>query len=247
MGRIFSSVTNETDTFVQEVDESLRQDRMLSLLKRYGPFLAAFVVLVFFGMIGWDFWRNNQEAESDKHSELYLVAQPLLRAPTGEPLAPAQLQLAQGEFERLSGQGPRSYRAMARMQRAALLQQGGELEAALAEFDAAAEQAPDATMKETAQLRAAYIAAEIKDFAELRRRLTPLIGSERRFSFLARELLGVEAWEAGEVTLARETMQGLVLALDAPAGVRERAQLAIAAFGPQPEAETSNPAEGEGK
>ncbi len=240
-------MTNETDTFVQEVDQSLRQDRMLSIFQRYGPFLAAFVVLVFLGMIGWDFWRGNQAAESDKQAEHYLAAQPLLRSPTGELLTPAQLEQAQSEFERLSGEGPRPFRAMARMQRAALLQQGGDLEAALAEFDAAAEQAPDATMKETAQLRAAYIAAEIKDFTELRRRLAPLIGSERRFSFLARELLGVEAWEAGELALARETMQGLVLALDAPAGVRERAQLALAAFGPAPEAETSNPAEGEGK
>lgn len=247
MGRIFNGVTNETDTFVQEVDESLRQDRMLVLFKRFGPFLAALVVLVFLGLIGWDFWRNNQAAKSDKQSERYLAAQLLLRSPTGEPLAPAQLELAQGEFERLSGEGPRQYRAMARMQRAALLQQGGDLEAALAEFDAAAEQAPDATMKESAQLRAAYIAAEIKDFAELRRRLAPLIASESRFSFLARQLLGIEALEAGDLVLARETMRGLVLALDAPAGVRETAELALAALGPEPEAETTNSAEGEGK
>ena len=30
-------MTNETDSFVHEVDESLREERMLTLAKRYGP------------------------------------------------------------------------------------------------------------------------------------------------------------------------------------------------------------------
>ena len=61
-----------------------------------------------------------------------------------------------------------------------------------------------------------------------------------RISYLARELLGVEAWEAGENDLARDTLENLTLAFDAPEAVRQRAQLALSVIGPAP----ATPADG---
>jgi hypothetical protein len=86
----------------------------------------------------------------------------------------------------------------------------------------------------------------------LQQRLAPLIDSETSFSFLARELLGIEAWEAGQNDLARSTLEGLALAFDAPDAVRERAQVALSVIGPPAEAapasaETPAPSEGESK
>lgn len=222
-------MSNDTDTFVQEVNEGLRQDRMLGLIKRFGPFFLASFAVLFVGMLGWQAWRDNTRVEAGKQASSLAAAQLLLEQ---EDYAKAKQ-----EFEALSGRGPRVIRAMARMERAAALVKEGELEAALAEFDAAAEAAPDAIMRESAQIRAAYIAADIKDFAELRQRLQPLVDSNSRFSFLAKELLGVEAWEAGEIDLARDTLQELTLAFDAPQAVRERAQAALSVVGPA--AETS--------
>jgi hypothetical protein len=105
-------------------------------------------------------------------------------------------------------------------------------------------------MRLTAQIRAAYIAADTGDFAALQTRLTPIIESETRFSYLARELLGIEAWEAGEIDLARDTLESLTLAFDAPEEVRQRAQIALSVIGPAPAtsadgAEAPAPSEGE--
>lgn len=239
-------MSNETDSFVTEVDEGLRQDRMLVWLKRYGPWLAgAFVVLVV-GVLGWQFYRGWQLDRARAHAEEYVAAQELLQR--------GDVPGAKAAFANLSEEGPAVYRAMARMEHAAILVMEGDLEPALEAFDRVAEDAPDPVMQKSAALRAAYLAAETEDFAALQQRLQPLIDDGGRFSYPARELLAVEAWEAGQVDLARETMQGLALAFDAPEGVRQRAQLALQVFGPAPSsttadgaAETPAPSEGESK
>jgi hypothetical protein len=225
-------VTNETDSFVNEVDESLRQDRMLGLAKKYGPWLIGAFVVVLLAVGGWQIYKAQALNASRAQSEEFSAAQRLA--------AEGNLDAAKAEFERLSGEGPGVYRVMARLERAAILETQGDLEAALAEFDRAAEEANDPTMRDTARLRAAYVAAETQDFAALQTRLQPLVDSDSRLSYLARELLGIEAWEAGNLDLARETLQNLTLAFDAPEAVQQRAQVALSVIGPAP----ATPADG---
>lgn len=238
-------MTHETDSFVQEVDESLRQDRMLALAKKYGPYLIGLFVVFILALGGWQLWKQQSVRASREHAEAYAAAQELARQ--------GDMTRAKEEFERLSNEGPRVYRVMARMEHAAILSTEGDLDAALAEFDAAAEQASDRTVRESAQMRAAYIAAETQDFAALRTRLQPLIDSDTRVSYLAKELLAVEAWEAGEMQLARDTLQELTLAFEAPDSLRQRAQAALGVIGAAPEetpadgAAAPAPSEGETK
>jgi len=225
-------VSNETDSFVNEVDDSLRQDRVLQMAKKYGPWLIGLFVVFLIGIGGWQMWQGRQAESARAQSDAYEAAIALARG--------GNLDGAKAEFQRMSGEGPRTYRVMARMQHAAILQVQGDLEAAIAEFDAAAEAANDPIMRDTARLRAAYIAAETEDFAAVQSRLQPLVDSDSRLAYLARELLGVEAWEAGQTELARDTLENLTLAFDAPDAVRERAQLALAVIGPAP----ATPADG---
>lgn len=237
-------MTNETDTFVQEVNEGLRQDRVLLFLRKYGPYLMAAAAALVLGLVGWVVWKDQRLQAARGQSEAFMAAL--------EQAEQSNLDAAKAEFERLREDGPRTYRVMSRMQHAAILQQQGDLEAALAEFEAAAEAASDPLMRDTALLRAAYIAAETQDFTALQGRLQPLTTSDSRLSFLARELLAVEAWEAGDTGLARETFEALSLAFDAPETVQQRAQLALAVLGPAPASASDGPSapapsEGESK
>lgn len=225
-------MTNENESFFQEVDESLQQDRMLAFAKRWGPWLIGAFLLVLAAIGGWQLWEGYQRNAAREHSVQYEAAQRMARE--------GNLEGAKAEFERLSDVGPQHYRVMARLEHAAILEAEGDLEAALNEFDAAAEAARDPVMKQSAQMRAAYIAAETQDFAALQARLQPLIDSETRISFLARELLAIEAWEAGQNDLARTTLENLTLAFDAPEGVQQRAQVALSVIGPAP----ATPADG---
>lgn len=237
-------MTNDTDSFVNEVNESVRQDRALEMAKRYGPYLIGLFVVFLIGIGGFQLWQAEQTKRERAQSDAYMAAIQLAQA--------GDLDAAKTEFERLSGEGPRAYRVMSRMQVASILQGQGDLDGALTAFDEAAEMARDPVMRDTARLRAAYIAAETQDFAAVQTRLQPLIESDTRLSYLARELLGVEAWEAGEVDLARSTLENLTLAFEAPQGVQQRAQLALSVIGPAPAAPASSeapatPAQGENR
>lgn len=237
-------MTNETDSFVQEVDESLRQDRIMSFLRQYGVWvLGAFVAfLVLIG--GWQLWQSTRLDSARKQSDAYAAAIDLAQA--------GNFDDAKAAFSELSNEGPAVYRIMARVQHAAILARQGDLETALTEFDAAADAANDPLMRDTIRLRAAYIAAETQDFAALQTRLQPLIESDSRISYLARELLAIEAWEAGNNDLARQTLENLTLAFDAPQSVQQRAQLALSVIGPAPATSADGaaapaPSEGETK
>jgi hypothetical protein len=49
-------VSNEADSFVHEVDEKLREERMMALAKRYGPWLIGLFALFIVGLGGWQGW-----------------------------------------------------------------------------------------------------------------------------------------------------------------------------------------------
>jgi hypothetical protein len=232
-------VTNETESFVNEVDESLRQDRALTMAKRYGPWLIGVFILLMAALGAWQWWQGEQEKRSRAQSDAYMAAIELAQA--------GNFDAAKTEFDRLSGEGPRAYRVMSKMQSAAILQGQGDLDGAIAAFDEAADLANDPLMRDTARLRAAYIAAETQDFAAVQARLQPIIDADTRLSYLARELLGVEAWEAGELDLARSTLENLTLAFEAPQGVQQRAQLALSVIGPAPAASGAETAPSQGE
>lgn len=222
------SQQEHTESFVQEVDESLRQDRTVSFIKQWGPWIGGVVGLFILGLGAWQMYGGYMQNVAREHGDRYAAAQQMLHD--------GDLDGAKAAFEALYNGGPNSYRVMARMEHAGILQQQGDLEGALAGFDDAANLAQDPILKQSAQIRAAYIAADTQDLTALRTRLQPLIDAHTPTSFLAQELLGVEAWEAGDLQLARSTLENLTLAFDAPEAVRERAQLALAVMGPAPEA-----------
>ncbi|WP_395647586.1 tetratricopeptide repeat protein [Terricaulis sp.] len=220
------SQQDHTDSFVQEVDESLRQDRTVSFIKKYGPWIAGAAAVVILGLGAWQMYGQYMQGVAREHGDRYVAAQQMLRD--------GDLDGAKAAFEALYNGGPNSYRTMARMEHAAILQAQGDLDGALAGFDDAASVAQDPILKQSAEIRAAYIAADTQDFTALRARVQPLIDAHTPTSYLAQELLGVEAWEAGDLELARSTLESLTLAFEAPEAVRQRAQIALSVIGPAP-------------
>ncbi|MDX2277541.1 MAG: tetratricopeptide repeat protein [Hyphomonadaceae bacterium] len=233
-------MTNDSDSFIQEVDESLRQDRAMQMLRRWGPYALGVVVAILVGVGLWQLWSDYTLNNSRRYADQFAAA--LEQAGNGD------LDGAKAAFETMSNDAPRAYRLMARMEHAAILEQQGDLEAALREFDAVAEDATDDTMRGSAQIRAAYIAADSQDFEAMRTRLQPIIDRGGQVSFLAQELLGVEAWEAGQSDIARDAFENIRLAFDAPEAVRRRAEIALAVIGPDanaPAEPSDQPSEGE--
>ena len=227
-------MTNQDDSFFQEVQEGLQRDRAVSLIRKYGPWLAGAFVVLLLGVVGAEWWNDTQAKAAMHESVTFSEAQQQARS--------QDVDQAITRLDAMTKSGPQVYRVLAMMERAGALQQKGDLQGALAGFDAAAAAASDPTLRDSARLRAAYIVADTQDFQAVQTRLRPLTEGTSQISYLAKELLGVEAWEAGQNDLARQTLEPLSLALEAPESVRQRAQLILNVIGPAPAAAATTPA-----
>lgn len=58
-----------TETFVREVDENLRRDRLRDFGKKYGGWLAVAVALFLAASGGWIWWQQHQQQLSQSHAE----------------------------------------------------------------------------------------------------------------------------------------------------------------------------------
>jgi hypothetical protein len=221
-----------TDLF-EEVEENLRRDQLQNLWKKYGVFAIGGAVALVLGVGGVGVYRSWQESQSKAASETFVEIQQLAQT---DPAA------AVPKLQAFAKTGFGGYKALAEMERAGALQAEGDLAGALLAFDSAAKMSNEPAIKQSAQLRAAYIAAESENFAAVEARVQPLIADGGAFGYLGRELLGVEAYEAGQFERARIEFSYLDTAFDAPEGVRQRAQRFLAVLGPAPEAAAQTPA-----
>lgn len=221
-----------TDIF-EEVETGLREDKLQSWLRKYWLVAIGAVVAVVLGVVLYNVWGAWRQSDNRAQGEKFAALQQ--QAATD----PAGAIAALSAFQRSAHGG---YKALAEMERAGALQAQGDLAGALAAFDSAAKLSNEPVVKQSAQLRAAYLAAETENFAALDARLKPLIDARGPFSYLARELIGVKAYEDGQVERARTEFTYLESAFDAPEGVRNRASSFLAVLGPAPQSAAPAPA-----
>lgn len=221
-----------TDAF-EEVEEGLRRDQYTNFFKRYGVWLAGGVAAVLLAIGGYQVYQGWQQRQNGAYATELTAAQALL--------AEGKTEEAQKQFDAIAAKAPAGYKTIALMQAGAVRASQNDLKGALANFDAATAAAPTKAYKDLSRLKAAYVAADVEDFAALDARVKPLIDEAGPFSFQARELIAVQAMAAGDNTRARKEFDFLSVALDAPETIRQRAQLSLTALGPRPVAPAGAP------
>lgn len=214
-----------TDLF-EEVEENLRRDQLQTLWKKYGGLAIAGVAALVLGVGGFTLYRQWHDSASKDAAEDFSELQQLAAT---DPAAAAP------KLEAFAKSAHGGYKSLAEMERAAALQSQGDLPGAVKAFEQAASLTNEQVVKQSAILRAAYIAAETENLAAIEARVKPLIDGGGAFGYLARELIGVEAYEAGQLDRARTEFNYLNTAFDAPQGVRQRAQSFLQVIGPAPE------------
>jgi hypothetical protein len=215
-----------TDVF-EEVEDQIRQDRYLAFFKKWGVWLAVGFGLILAGIAAGLAWRHYVEQNRRENSEAF--------AAVITPLQEGRLDAAKAALEGFAGRDEGVYRAFSLMAEAAILVEEGDLAGATEKFDAAAEASRNPIVRDSARLRAAYLAADTQDFTALETRLAPLLeeGTAGEIRAAARELLAIEAWEAGQTDRARDLFDQLSLDVNTPDGIRQRAEaIAPAVLGP---------------
>jgi hypothetical protein len=215
--------------FFREVDEAVRQDRYRKLWDQYGVYVlvaAAIVVAGVAGFKGWTFWQEKRAADAGaKFSQA-------LSMEDGADAAKAREMLTA-----LAEQGPQGYRVLARFQLAAAAAKAGEIDKAVAEYDALAEDAAvDPILQDRATLQAASLRLEKADYAEMEQRVKGLADSNSAFRFSARELLGLSAYRVKDMREAERQFTALAEDQATPANLRERANMMLALIVGAPQA-----------
>lgn len=202
-----------------EVEEQLRSERYRNFFLKSWPFALGLVVvagLVFAGVWGW---RAYETQSAGKASTAYSAAMDLM--------AKNDMAGAEKAFAEIAKSGPKGFKPLALMQEAGLKLNKGDTPGAVALFDQAADAAgKNAIIADAARLKAAYALLDTASLAESEKRLTPLIEKGRPYAALAREALAISRMAHGKINEAKADFALLAISLDAPDGVRNRAQAA---------------------
>lgn len=211
---------SETDSFVEEVSEELRRDRLFRLFRRYGPYaIAALVILV--GASAWNEWRKAERlaamAEAgDALRAALAMTDPAARA---EALAP------------LSAPGAAAPLVAALLEAQARAQAGDAARAKAILEGIAATPDTDPVYRDAARLRLVALGLAGTTPAERVALLDPLTGPDAPFRLLALEQRAVARIEQGETEAARGDLGAILADPLTTQALRARAQGLIEAIG----------------
>jgi len=208
------------DSFIREVEEELRSDRLKGFWDRFGTIvigIAILIVVATAGYRGYEYFTDHQASAS---GDRFLAALNLANEGKSDEALTA--------LQALEADGYGAYPVLARMRAATVLQEKGDVEGAVAAFDAVAADtaAPDA-VRDMARIRAAYILVDTGSAADVAERAEPLSSDNQPLRHAAREALGLAAWKEGRLADAKTLFQQIVDDATAPRNAQQRASIML--------------------
>ena len=187
---------------------------------------AALIVAGVAGYKGWTYWQEKRAQDAGAKFTQALIME------DGADAAKAREMLTA-----LAEKGPEGYRVLARFQLAAAEAKAGNIDKAVADYDALAiDPSVDPILQGHAMLQAAALRLDKADYAEMERRLKGLIDSNSAWRFSARELLGLSAYRLNDMREAERQFSALVGDQGTPPNLRERADMMLALIVGTPQA-----------
>lgn len=207
-----------TDIF-QEVDQSLREESVATLWKRWQWVVYTVIGAAIVGVAGFEIWRGMREGEIDKSAMVYDAG---FAAREKNDLAAARASFAQLEGDK-TGFNSLAGHMLAGVEKD-LTNDMTAVEAHLASAAAA----DKGVLGDLAVIKLAYAKADTATLADLEKDLKPLLDRPGPATAMARELIGAKALHDGDIERARTEFEALSLDLEAPRGVQARVQQALA-------------------
>ncbi len=210
------------DSFISEVTEEVRRDRLFRLMRRYGWVAVAFVVLVVGGAAAFEWQKARARAEAEAAGDALLNAQ--------SEDAPA----ARAEILAALDSGSAGRNAIVRLFQAAAEIEAGEEGRALATLEAISDDTEvPSVYRDLAVLKSVMISDAAPE--ERMARLEPLTKPGNLFRLLAVEQRALAEIELGRTETAIETLNGILADAEMTESLRRRASWLIVALGGTPE------------
>jgi hypothetical protein len=208
----------------REVDEELRRDRLEQIWKRYGSWILGAAILLVVATAGVTFWRDYQHKQREAAGVEYANALALAHGGKTKEAIEALARLGAGASD---GHG-----LLARFEIAALEAQSGDKPAAIAAYQAIADDgAVGRTYRELASVLAAFNGVSDGEPAPIIAKLQPIATGDGPWRPSALEITALAQLKAGDKAAALDTYKRLADDLTAPSVLRARAAEMVQALG----------------
>ena len=209
-----------TDSFIEEVTEEVRRDRLFALFRRYG-WIGALVILVIVGAAGYREWADTRRQEAAE-----ALGDGILAAEAAGD--PASVGAA---LDALGATGDRQ--ALIGFAKARTLFEAREIGAAADALEAvAANSGISKVYRDLAELKAIWIRADSTSPEDLIRRLSLLETAGSPFRLLAAEAKAHALIRLGQFEEALTVLREIEEETGVPQGLRTRAAQLIATIEP---------------
>jgi len=177
-------------------------------------------------------WRAYSQSQAEEASKAFVSA----IAEANQDGADAA-----GIFNSLADRSPSGYAALARLRAAGALADAGEVDPAIAAYEAvAADSSADDILRDLAKVKSGTMLVGRTSFDDMAIRLVPLAGNGEPWRNPAREAMGMAAFAEQKYAQAQSFFQSIVGDQTATPGVRDRAHVMLALIAPHvPTVETT--------
>lgn len=207
---------SETDSFIQEVTEEVRQDRMFRLWKKYGPYGIVAIMLVVAVAAGLN-WMKHREIQAARAA--------------GGAFLEADIASVEDQ-ERLLGEVEGGAEGLAKMRLAAAKAESGDADGAVALYrEVSGLSALGPAFTDLARLQAVRVEAATIDPGQAEAELAPLIGEDGPYRLLALELRAIILLNSGDTGGAHADLIAVITDPLAARTTRERALALLASSG----------------
>ncbi len=215
---------SNTDSFVEEVNEEVRRDRLYGYLRRYG-WIAVLLILGIVGGAAFSEFRKAQSRAAAEGLGDAMLAALAVDESAGRATALAAIEPAT----------PTSA-AVLRLLTAAEQASAGDTDAAVATLDALAVDGDVAPIyRQLAQFKSVTLRGEDAPVAERRQALEAMAQPGHAFRLLASEQLALIDIETGDTQSAIDRYQAIVSDAEVSTDLQQRALQVIVALGGEPE------------
>jgi hypothetical protein len=212
-----ASMSSPIENLIEEVDEDLRKDRALALMRRYGPYALALTLGVIIAVAGVVTWRHYSAQHAMERAAIYSQAL--------EAINRGDADESQRLLNEITSAAPGSgYGTLSRLQEAALKAKGGDAAGAAAAYDAiAGDTRVDPLFRDLATVLYALSSLDSADPAQLAARLQPLADGKGPWRYTAMEASAYLALRTGDNDRARDLFSRIANDSQAPEEARGRA------------------------
>jgi hypothetical protein len=212
---------SNADSFIEEVTDEVRRDRLFGLWKKYAPFVIGAIVAVVAGTAVKS-WLDHRETEQARAAGGALLA--AATGPTAEARAQSLLAFIDG------AEGGVAF--VARMQAAGALADAGDPAAAADMFDQAAGLGSEPALTALAAYRAAILRIPLVAPSQSIAALTPLTAPGNPMRILALEARGLVHLRNGDTAAARTDFDAVLADTAASEASRARVRELRTTLGP---------------